>query len=342
VRISHADTVQADGRLPMTLELTESKHRSIGGGIEYDTTRGFSAEAFWEHRNLLGRGERLKVTATGGQTEYGVETSLRVPAFLDDVKNTLHVDGEAKQEYLDAYDATRIGATVSMERVFTDTLSANAGVTLQFEEIEEDGETEEFTLVGLPLGLTWDTSDDLFDPHRGNRLQLSFTPFTSVAGEPTTFAVTRLFDSFYIPFSRDIVLANWGRVGIIFGEEAEDIPADKRLYGGGGGSVRAFGYQRLGPLDDDDDPKGGRSLLELGTELRVRITDEFGAVAFVEGGNVYSEIVPDFNAEFLWGGGVGLRYFTDFGPIRLDVATPFNPRDDDDPFQIYVSLGQAF
>jgi translocation and assembly module TamA len=283
------------------------------------------------------------VTATGAETEYGLEGSLRVPAFFDDVKNTLLVDAEAKEESLEAYDATRIGFTTSIERAFTDELSASAGISLEASQIRDEVQgDEQFALVGLPLALSWDTTNDLFDPRRGNRLKLAVTPYTSVAGEPANFVVARAFDSFYLNLGGDVVLANWARVGFILGEEAEDVPADKRLYAGGGGSVRAFGYQRLGPLDEDGDPIGGVSLVELGTELRVRITEEIGAVIFAEGGNVYSDLAPDFSDPFLWGAGVGLRYFTSFGPIRLDVATPINPRRDDDIVQFYVSIGQAF
>jgi translocation and assembly module TamA len=343
VRLDHAETVGPDGRLPMTLTVAEGKHRSIGAGLSYDTTKGFGAEAFWEHRNIFGSGERLRVTATGSETEYGLEGSLRIPAFFGDIQNTLLIGAEGKEEALEAYDATRIGATVSLERAFSKTLSGSAGLSLEAETIRDQVKgDQEYALVGVPLSLTWDTSNDLFDPRRGNRLRITTTPYTSVAGTPANFVVTRIFDSFYIPMGDDFVLANWARLGFVFGEELEDVPADKRLYSGGGGSVRAFGYQRLGPLDEQGDPTGGRSLLELGTELRMRFTDEIGGVVFVEGGNVSEDVLPDLSDEILWGGGIGLRYFTSFGPIRLDVASPINPRDDDEIVQIYVSIGQAF
>src|SRR3546814_10947023 len=98
----------------------------------------------------------------------------------------------------------------------------------------------------------------------------------------------------------------------------------------------------LGPLDASGDPLGGRSQIGLGTELRARVTEDFGGVIFVEGGNVYEDPVPDFDEEILWGAGFGLRYYTGLGPIRLDLAFPINPRHEDDFFQLYVSLGQAF
>ncbi len=172
----------------------------------------------------------------------------------------------------------------------------------------------------------------------------SVAPYVSLLGDSTQFVVTRLSDAHYFSLTDDdsLILAGWGRVGSIFGDQGADIPATKRLYGGGGGSVRAFGYQMLGPLDASGDPLGGRSQIGLGTELRARVTEDFGGVIFVEGGNVYADPVPDLDEEFLWGAGFGLRYYTDLGPIRLDLAFPINPRDEDDVLQLYVSLGQAF
>lgn len=342
VRIAHADAARVDGRLPMTLSVTENKHRSIGGGVRYATEEGFGAQVFWEHRNLFGQGERLKLTGTGGQTGFGAKLSFRDPAFFEDPANTLLIDGEATRELLDAFEATRFGGGITFEHAFTPQLSGSVGMTLEYSEIEEDGLLSKFTLVGLPVSLTWDTSDDLLDPRSGNKLQIGATGYRAIAGQKTDFLVARVYDSLYLPIGDSIVLANWGRLGFIFGDQRADIPADKRLYAGGGGSVRGFAYQRVGPLDNDDEPIGGRSMVGFGTELRVRFDDSFGAVAFLEGGNVYVDSMPDFSEPLLWGAGAGLRYFTDFGPLRLDVAVPLNARESDDDFQIYVSIGQAF
>jgi translocation and assembly module TamA len=139
-----------------------------------------------------------------------------------------------------------------------------------------------------------------------------------------------------------VVLAGRTAVGTIFGATRDQIPADERFYAGGGGSVRGFGFQLAGELDDDDDPLGGRSLLELSGEVRVRITDTIGAVAFVDAGSAFQSSVPDFDEELRVGVGPGLRYFSPIGPVRLDVGFPLNRRDVDDAFQIYISLGQAF
>ena len=140
-----------------------------------------------------------------------------------------------------------------------------------------------------------------------------------------------------------LILAARAKLGMMAGDSANAIPAPKRFYSGGGGSVRGYQYQTVGPLDANNDPIGGRSLLEVGFEARVKITDSIGIVPFIEGGNVYESMAPDFSGEFLWGAGLGFRYYTAIGPIRLDVAVPLNKRPNvDDSYQIYISIGQAF
>jgi len=90
-------------------------------------------------------------------------------------------------------------------------------------------------------------------------------------------------------------------------------------------------------------PIGGRSIVELSFELRTRITETIGVVAFLDGGAAFESQFPDFSEDLLWGAGVGLRYFTPIGPVRLDVGFPLNRRPGiDDAVQVYVSVGQAF
>ena len=132
------------------------------------------------------------------------------------------------------------------------------------------------------------------------------------------------------------------RIGSIIGQETDELPANKRFYSGGGGSVRGYEFQSIGPEDDKGDPTGGRSVLEVSGEVRLRVTEDIGLVPFIDGGTVSEQPFPDFDERFLWAGGLGLRYFTGIGPLRLDVAFPINGRDSDDIFQFYISLGQAF
>jgi translocation and assembly module TamA len=139
-----------------------------------------------------------------------------------------------------------------------------------------------------------------------------------------------------------VVLAGRSAIGTLFGESRADVPANLRFYAGGGGSVRGFAFQSAGELDQDHNPIGGRSLFEASGEVRVRVTDTIGVVAFVDAGAAFTSPVPDFDDELRIGVGPGIRYFSPIGPLRLDVGFPVNPRDSDDAFQLYISIGQAF
>jgi translocation and assembly module TamA len=139
-----------------------------------------------------------------------------------------------------------------------------------------------------------------------------------------------------------VVLAGRAAVGTLFGASRADVPADLRFYAGGGGSVRGFAFQKAGELDDQNDPIGGRSLFEVSGEVRFRLTETIGLAAFVDAGAAFTSSVPDFDEELRIGAGPGLRYFSPIGPLRLDVGFPVNPRNSDDAFQLYISIGQAF
>jgi translocation and assembly module TamA len=160
----------------------------------------------------------------------------------------------------------------------------------------------------------------------------------------TVFLKTEATVSHYVPLgeSRDFILALRMKLGMIAGAGRDDVPPDERFYAGGGGSVRGYPYRTISPLDDDD-PIGGRSLLESSIELRKKVTETFGLVVFVDGGTVSESPYPDFDSEYRLGAGVGGRYYSPIGPLRLDVAIPLNRRSEiDNSFEIYLSLGQAF
>jgi len=170
------------------------------------------------------------------------------------------------------------------------------------------------------------------------------TPYTGEGDDALLFAVGSVSGSAYkaLDADRRYVLAGRATLGSLVGEDTDNIPADKRFYAGGGGSIRGYEFQSVGPLDADGDPLGGRSLIELNAEVRVRVTEQIGLVPFVDGGMVFDSIYPDFDEDLRWAGGLGVRYFTAFGPLRMDIAVPLNKREFDDSFQFYISLGQAF
>ena len=201
-------------------------------------------------------------------------------------------------------------------------------------------------LAGFRTGVKFDNTDNFLDPTRGSRLQVDVSPFHDFGGFNESFLSSSLHSSHYLSVDDDgdFVVAGRTRIGTIVGADRDKVPAANLFFAGGGGSVRAFGFQRLGPLDSELDPIGGRSVVELGLEFRARITESFGIVPFIEGGNVYEEELPEFGElDLQWGAGLGFRYYTAIGPVRLDIAVPIDKRENiDDDYQFYVSLGQAF
>jgi Outer membrane protein len=165
-----------------------------------------------------------------------------------------------------------------------------------------------------------------------------------VDGERSAFTVVDLEGAVYRPIweARGIVAAGRARVASVLSEDLEAVPPQRRLYAGGGGSVRGYGEDLVGPLDAARDPTGGRAAVEVSAEIRARVWGDVGAVAFVDGGAVSRDVVPSLAGGPLWAAGAGLRYYSPVGPIRLDVAFPLNGRDVDDLFAAYFSIGQAF
>jgi translocation and assembly module TamA len=161
----------------------------------------------------------------------------------------------------------------------------------------------------------------------------------------TTFVKNRLTATRYFRLRNDprLVVALRGSAGAIVGADIDEIPADERFYAGGGGSIRGVPFQLAGPLDDNNEPTGGRSILEGGGEIRYQVLGNVEGVLFLDGGSAFEDEIPEFGSAWQFGTGAGIRYLTPVGPIRVDVGVPVDRRDDiDDAWQLYISIGQAF
>jgi translocation and assembly module TamA len=342
VRIDHAAALDADGAVAMTIDLIEGPPRSVGAGVGYNTNLGFGARAFWETRNLLGDGESLKLSAGAAQKQLGVAADFRKPDVVTR-KVDLLADAELLHETTDAYKSRRWRGYVGLEDVKSPPYTLGGGVSLERAYLTETNRDENYLLLGTPFYVRRDTTDDLLDPTLGTRSTLSITPYHGLLQHNFNFIASRIEGRAYqrVTASDRYIIAGYAALGTILGEGLEDIPADKRFYAGGAGSVRGYGYQRAGPLDLSNVPIGGRSSLELGAEFRARITETIGLVPFLDAGNVYPTNLPN-NGHLFYGAGLGLRYYTTIGPIRLDLAFPIGKRASDSAIQVYISIGQAF
>lgn len=336
-----------DGRLPVRIAVSEAEHRAVGAGLSYSTSEGAGSKVYWSHDNLFGAGERLRLEGVLAEQRQGALASLRLPWFLGTEGQALNLTAEVEHEAVEAYEADSARLAAIVERRLTDRLTASGGLAYEHSVIEEEAGVQlrdEFDLLDAPLALAYDGADDLLNPTRGWRASLEVTPTVGVLDTESRFVTVRPAAAYYLPIDDEArhVLALRGQVGVIAGESRSGIPASRRLYAGGGETVRGYAFQLVGPLDENDDPIGGTSLLAGSVELRSRLYGDFGAVAFVDAGNVYEGSTPDLDEGVRVGAGVGLRYYTPVGPVRLDIAVPLDKRSVDDDFQVYVSFGQAF
>jgi translocation and assembly module TamA len=343
VQVTPAPAPGADGRVKMTISLVERLPRSVGVGADYSTSLGFGALAYWENRNLFGNAESLRVTTQFAQSQLGLLTQFRRPD-LGATGQDLLATADLADETPEAYTSRRLKLSSGLERRFAKSYVAGALLDYEHGNVTAHSAEQHYQLAGVPLYVRRDTTNSLLDPTSGSRAAIETTPYSGVAGTHLGFVTSHLSGSAYQPIGGDdrLVLASYAKVGSIFGEPRQRLPADKLLYVGGGGSIRGYGYQLVGPLDAANKPFGGLSSLEFGAELRAKITDTIGLVPFIDAGNVYESSLPRLSARIFYGVGLGLRYYTPIGPIRLDLATPLSRRPSDGLLQVYISLGQAF
>jgi len=343
VQITPAPAPEEGGELPVTVTVTEGKQRTVSAGVGYRTDEGLGTTASWEHRNLFHWAERLTFTATLSDIVKALEATLRKPT-LGREDRRLVVSLRLAEEYPDAYSSRSVASTARLEQDIARGMTVGAGVAFKLSEVGQRGEDENFASLSFPLSFGWDASNDLLNPTRGGRLVVQLAPYQDIITTDLRFLKAYASTTHYLEVTSapSFVLASRAAAGTITGASRLSIPADERFYAGGGGSIRGYPYQSVGPLVDDK-PVGGRSVAELSLEARLRVTEQFGLVAFLDGGTAFAEGLLQSGEQFRWGTGAGLRYFTPIGPFRLDVGFPLNRRSGvDDSLQFYVSLGQAF
>jgi translocation and assembly module TamA len=329
-----------DGETPMRVELAERKRHSVSITGYYDTSLGPGGEVEWLNRNLFGGAERLSIRLGGTFVEYGGKLLFRKPDLFEGPQDLI---GEARYQELNApaYDGREAVASVAIARRLSKRLTVKAGPIFDWSSFKVGPKRDYFTLFGAKATLDYDQRDDKLDPTRGYRLSADVATYV---GSNLAFArAIGRANGYWSPWGgKRFTLAGWSRISAVFGENRANLPPNKRIYAGGGNSIRGFGYQRVGPLDSSNNPIGGKSAIEFGVEARLRFTKTWGGVLFVEGGNVFRDLSPDFNEPFRWGAGAGVRYKSPIGLLRLDLATPLNRRTGDSVIQIYISIGQAF
>jgi translocation and assembly module TamA len=352
-RESVAPVAATPGVADLDVKLTKGPQHTIGAQIGLSNGEGFELDGSWEDRNFFPPEGMVRVRGILGTRQQLAGTTFRRSNFMSR-DQALNLDLYAQSLDTDAYSARTLSAIASLDKQSTLLFQKRWAYSLGVQVIATKQLTAgsapgtpfvPYFIGALPMKLAFDSSNNLLDPIRGMRVTATVSPAISIQDGPrSSYVTTQLDVSAYQPVSGSVVLAERMRLAAINGTSISNIAPSQRLYAGGGASIRGYGYQGVGPRDSSNNPVGGLSLSEFSLEARVRTAMFDGAlsvVPFVDAGMVGTTPTPTMRgAKF--GAGIGVRYKTNFGPIRVDLGTPLNPSPGDSRIGVYVSLGQAF
>jgi translocation and assembly module TamA len=366
VRITEGKTLDAYGRLPYQIDVDDRLPYAFGASLKYSTTNGPEGQVYWEDRNVFGGAERLRLQAdvfyappwyissqslqhfSSNDIGGRVSASFLKPA-LGGTTNDLLINALAEKVSTSGagfvgYQAEDADVTASLRHRFNQNFWVQAGLEAQKGDATDALGTVNYQLIGVPVSANYDTTDSKLDPTRGIRLNASAVGFGAFLGSSLDMVQMKAGASAYYSIDADsrYVLAGRVAAGGMGGPQLDAIPANWRFYAGGGGSVRGYAYNELGPTVWWGAVVGGRSVFDASAELRVKVTDTIGVVPFFDIGNAFTSSFPTFDEPLFAAAGLGLRYYTSVGPIRLDVAFPLERRAGTGPVAVYVSIGQSF
>lgn len=358
VKISAAPRLDAHGELPLRVDVSERKLHAVSLDVGYSTDLGGSAGVTWTHRDLFGNAEQLNLSAAvnglGGSANKGIGYDAKAQFLKPDYyrrDQTLELDLTGLKQSLTSYDQTAVIAGASLSRKLSDLWTVSIGVNATEEKITQEGIGRNYVLLALPVTGRFDNTkvaSPLDDPLQGVRASLIATPTESLSGRNGTFVILQGTASTYFDLAHlgiaspgKSVLAFRGLVGSAQGAGEFDLPPDQRFYGGGSATVRGYKYQSIGPTFADSTPQGGLAIDTATIELRQRVWHNIGAVVFADAGQVNRSSAP-FGGRLQEGVGIGARYYTAIGPVRVDIAVPLNAQRGGDSFDLYLGLGQAF
>lgn len=322
---------------------------TLSGSLGYETGRGVTLEGAWTSLNFFPPEGAVTVHGIAGSQQQllGLQVTRSNAGARD---RTLFGEIQASHDNTSAYHAYtgqvdfRVSrqSTPIWQKIWTYSAGVEAVITDETAYSLALGRTasQTYKIAGFRLSGGYDRSNSLLDPTRGFQLLASLDPEMSFAAATSPFVKTTLEGRVYVPATQQLTLAARLRAGATFGIDAQQLAPSRRFYEGGGGTIRGFGYQDVGPKAPDGTPLGGASMTDFSVEARYRFGN-FGVVTFLDGGQAYLSSTPRFT-DIRYGVGVGARYYTNFGPIRIDVGTPIARRPGESMLGVYISIGQAF
>lgn len=349
-RLQAAEQIGTDGLLPYELLVEELPGRRFGAGASFSTVDGLGVEGYHLWRNLFGQAERLRLDARVASIGYPVNTdefdyfvggTFTKPGFYHpdvDLVAAVSAERTVHPNYTELSAQGRLGLTW----FYSDELTFDVGASFERARFDDAFGTRDFATAALDAGVIYDGRDSSVDPTEGFYAAANVEPYYDfIYGNPGARIVIE--GRTYFGFSEEdaFILAGRIKAGALVGPSLDQIPPDKLFFAGGGGSVRGYGFKSIGVDDGAGNVTGGRYLLEASVEARAKVTESIGVVGFLDGGYVAADTFPGLD-DLRLGAGVGVRYYTGLGPLRLDLAIPLNKRAGDADYAIYAGIGQAF
>jgi len=344
VFITHGESLAPDAELPVKIDVAETKHKSISVGASFQTTYGGGATIGWEHRNVGGMGRKFTFQADIAERTHSGLVSYLIPDFHEEGQNYT-ILAQATHETLKPYHQQSYSVLNRFDWQVNPYFYFSAGAQLEYLLVTNSVDNGNFFLAEVPLYVRWTDVCDFLNPLSGIRFDYRAVPSANIKDISEFYLWQMATLCTYLPLWSEerLILAQKISVGSILSNGLGAVPVPKRFFGGSENNLRGYKYYTVSPLDDDDKPIGGRSAVFYSLEPRFRLTKSFGIVPFFDMGNVYLEQLPKWSGKWRKSLGIGLRYFSLFGPLRLDVAFPLNRREGIDPhWWIFVSLGQTF
>jgi translocation and assembly module TamA len=345
VAINHSDRVDENDKLEMDFKFVEALHKYVTAGVSFATVDGFGFSFGWANRNFLSKGELLAIDLDVSQRLFLGEATYKKPQFIKKHQDYVLRFEASREKIPITYTAFVYSMENRLDKNFSKKVQGSIGFTLEYDEITRSANDNNFFLISAPMFIKYSSANNLLNPTHGQMIVYRAAPYKSAISPAKYFFKQNLVYSVYIPLesNRRFIFALRMQLGSIFGAKVFDLPLTKLFLGGSDDDLRGYKYKTVSPLNANGDPIGGRSCIYFSFEPRIRITDKIGLVPFSDFGVISEKEYPSVNEKWYKSLGMGFRYFSFFGPIRLDIAFPMDRRSNiDSRYKIYVNVGQSF
>ncbi len=326
-----------DQTVPLDVELIPSPQKVVRVGVGYTTDYGPGFSVRYEDLNVMDTAQKLESELNLSQRLQGLATRYVFPGSTDFRSNT-GVLLSAQREDTVSYTTKLISAEVERTKGFGRDRLGSIYLQLRQEDSSAGGETTNSFLIVPGLRFSESRYDSLIRATRGFHYKLEARGTTQNFGSDVGFAQFLGYGDALFPLPERFSIKLRAQAGATtMNGNFMDVPVTFRFFTGGDNSVRGYAYQSLGPKDAQGDVVGGKHLLVGSIELERAIGTNWGAAVFYDAGNAFDDF-GDF--QFAQGAGLGVRYHTPVGPIRLDLARQFGVSDPQ--YRFHFTVGMLF